>query len=155
MLHVPCYFVSFLQFENRVPKCQKIVAHLFVNNLTKVSKIQFHQFPILLKSRKCHIISHLGDIKEVSYKDWKMSLYKPGQVRACFCWIPEKSQIIQLKISFHHDFFSTFLFVWTFFKDANFVIFSVDFLVWSLNIFHRIIGIKIQIWIACFENNFL
>ena len=155
MLHVPCYFVSFLPFENTVPKCQKNVAHLFVNNWRKFQKFTVSS------------ISHFADIKEVSYnfsswwyqevsyKDWKMSLYKPGQVRACFCWIPEKSQIIQLKISFHHDFFSTFLFVWTFFKDANFVIFSVDFLVWSLNIFHQIIGIKIQIWIACFENNFL
>ena len=32
-----------------------------------------------------------------------MSLYKPGQIRACFCLMTEKSQIIQLKISFHYD----------------------------------------------------
>ena len=91
MLHVPCHFVSFFPFENGVPKCPKNVANLFVNNLRK-----FRKFTV-------SSISHLGDIKEVSYKDWKMSLYKPGQVRACFCWITEKSQIIQLKISFHHD----------------------------------------------------
>ena len=91
MLQAPCHFISFFLFENRVPKCPKNVAHLFVNNLRK-----FWKFTV-------SSISHLGDIKEVSYKDWKMSLYKPGQVRACFCWITEKSQIIQLKISFHHD----------------------------------------------------
>ena len=66
-------------------------ANFLVKNLEK-----FRKFTV-------SSISHLGDIKEVSYKDWKMSLYKPGQVRACFCWITEKSQIIQLKISFHHD----------------------------------------------------
>ena len=86
MRHVPCHFVSFFPFENRVLKCQKCGTFI-CEQLAKVSKIYcFINFPSWL-----------------SYKDWKMSLYKPGQVRACFCWITEKSQIIQLKISFHHD----------------------------------------------------
>ena len=91
MLYAPCHFVSFFPFENRVPKCPKTVAHLFVNNLQK-----FRKFTV-------SSISRLGDIKDVSYKDWKMSLYKPFRFRACFYWITGKSQIIQLKISFHHD----------------------------------------------------
>ena len=49
----------------------------------------FHQFPILVISRKCHI-----KIEKRAYI---------SKVRACFCWIPEKSQNIQLEISFHHD----------------------------------------------------
>ena len=52
------------------------------------------------------LISHPGDIKEVCHKDWKMGLYKSGQARACFCWITEKSQTIQLQISFHDDYLS-------------------------------------------------
>ena len=91
MLHVPCHFISFFLFENRVPKCPINAAHLFVNNFQKFLKFTVSS------------ICHFRDIKEVSYKDWKMSLYKPGQVRACFCWITEKSQITQLKISSHYD----------------------------------------------------
>ena len=95
-------------------KMPKNTANLFVNNLRT-----FRKFTV-------SSISHLdlGDIKEVWHKDWKMSLYIPGQVRAGFCWITKKSKIIQLKI-----FFTRIIFVWTFFKDANFVIFSADFLI--------------------------
>ena len=67
-------------------------------------------------------ISRFDNNKEVWNKDWKMSLYKPGQVRTCFCWIIEKSQIIQITISFHNDNFCVDLF-----EDANSVIFSSDF----------------------------
>ena len=42
--------------------------NLFVNNLRKFQKLTFP------------LISHFDDIKEVWYKDWKMGLYKPGQV---------------------------------------------------------------------------
>ena len=56
-VHAPCYFVSFFLFENRVSKCPKHAAHLFVSNLQK-----FWKFTV-------SSISHLGDIKEVSYKD--------------------------------------------------------------------------------------
>ena len=41
--------------------------------------------------------------------------------------------------------------MWIFFTDANFVIFSKTFLARSLNIFPGIIGIKLQISIACLE----
>ena len=91
VLHVPSHFVSFFAFGNGVPKGLKKAANLFMNDLRKFRKF-------IISS-----ISRFGNIKEVWYKDWKMSLYKPGQVRACFCWIIEKSQIIQLNISFHDD----------------------------------------------------
>ena len=62
----------------------------------------FHQFPDLVISRKCDI------------KDWKMSLYKPGQVRACFCWIKE--------IPGHstQDFFSRWSFLCGYFQKRKF-----------------------------------
>ena len=42
--------------------------------------------------------------QEMWYEDWIMSLHdKLGQARTCFCWITEKLQIVQLKISFHND----------------------------------------------------
>ena len=66
-----------------------------------------------------------------------MSLYKSGQVRD----IPE------LNISFHDDNFCVnFLCV----KDANSVIFSVDFLLYSLSMFCGIIGIEIQVFNSLF-----
>ena len=64
-------------------------------------------------------ISRFGCIKEMRYKDWKMSLYKPRKVRVGFCWTTEKSKIIQLKVSFHNDNIRVDF-------DANFVIFSSD-----------------------------
>ena len=59
-------------------------------------------------------LSCFGDIKEVWYKDWKMSLHKPGQVRACFWWITE--------IPDHstQDFFSRWSFVCGFFQTCKF-----------------------------------
>ena len=69
----------------------KNMENFFVNNLRKFRKLTLS------------LISHLGDSKEVWYKDWKMGLHKLGEVRACFCWITEKPQIIQLQISFHDD----------------------------------------------------
>ena len=95
-------------FENGVPKCHKKTANLFINNLQ-----EFWKFTV-------SSISHFGNIKEVWYKDWQISLYKPGQVTSCR--IIEKFQIIELKISFHNDNFPV-----DFFKDANFAISSVDF----------------------------
>ena len=91
MLHVPCHFASFFLFEIGVPKCQKNAENLFVSKLRK-----FRKFTVSSSSR-------FGDIKEVWYKVWQISPYKLGQVRACFCRIIEKSQIIQLNISFHND----------------------------------------------------
>ena len=79
MLHVPCHFVSFFPFGNAVRKCRKNATNLFMNDLWK-----FRKFTI-------SSISCFGNIKKVWLKDWKMSLYKPGQVRACFYWIIEKS----------------------------------------------------------------
>ena len=114
LLHASCMCpVTSFRFSRLKMGCQNATKHaenLFVNNLQKFRKF-------IVSS-----ISHLGDIKEVWYKDWKMSLYKPGQVRACFCWITEKSQIIQIEISFVNDNFCV-----DFFKDANFVMFIVDF----------------------------
>ena len=88
----------------------KNTAYLFVNNLQK-----FRKFTV-------SSISRFGDIKEVWYKAGKMSLYKPGQVKVCFSWITEKSQITELKITFHDDNFRV-----DFFQRHKFVIFSVDF----------------------------
>ena len=99
----------------------------------------FHQFPVF------------GDIKEVWRKDWKMSLYKPGQVRACFCWIKEKFQMIHVKISFHDDHFFVDIFQRRKFCHLNFV-YILDFFsfkfehIWN---YCGIIGIKIQISMAC------
>ena len=49
---MPCHFVSFFPFENGVPKChkksEKFTCKSFENLL-------FHQFPILVISRKCVI----------------------------------------------------------------------------------------------------
>ena len=84
------------------------------------------------------------------HNSWKMNLYRPWQIRACFCWITEKSQIIQLKISFHDDNFRM-----NFFEKANFIIFNVDLFRVNLNIFCGIIWIEIQISIACLEKTFL
>ena len=83
ILPVPYHFVSFFPFEYGVPKPPKKCCKFICEQLAEVSKIY------------C--------FKEVWYKDWTMSLYKPRQVRACFYWIIEKSQIIQLKISFQDD----------------------------------------------------
>ena len=41
-----------------------------------------------------------------------------------------------------------------FFEKANFIIFNVDLFRVNLNIFRGIIGIEIQISIACLEKNF-
>ena len=135
MLHVPCHLVSLFSFGNGVPKCRKNVANLFMNNLWK-----FRKFIILS-------ISCFGNIKGVWYKDWKMSLYKPQQVRACFCWITEKSQIIQLKTSFYNDNFSV-----DFFSKMQILSYLVyTFLEWIIGI----IRIKIQISIVSLEKKFL
>ena len=105
----------------------------------------------LRKLRKFTVssISRFGDIKEVWYKDWKMSLHKPGQVRACFCWITE---ILDHSTQ---DFFSRWSFLCGFFQrrkfcHINFVhildFFSVKFEhIWN---YCGIIGIKIQFSIA-------
>ena len=65
ILHVPFHFVSFFPFENGMPVCHKKAANLFLKNLRK-----FWKFTI-------SSISCFRNIKEVWYKDWKMSLYKP------------------------------------------------------------------------------
>ena len=117
--HASCALplLFFFPFENRVPKWPKNEVNSFVNNLVTTCEIfenlLFHQFPILMViSRKC----------DIKIEKWD---YITGQVRAGFCWITKKSKIIlQLKI-----FFTRIIFVWTFFKDANFVIFSADFLI--------------------------
>ena len=90
MLHVPCHVYMegvYMRFVFPTWKWGAKLPQIFGNNFRKFRK--FHQFPILVISRKC--------------EDWKMSLYKPEKVRACFCWITEKFQIIQLKISFYDD----------------------------------------------------
>ena len=110
MLYVLCDFVSFFPFENGIPKSHKKPANLFLNNLRK-----FWKFTVLS-------ISRFGSIKEVWYKDRKMSLYKPGQVRACFFWIMKKSNINQTKICFCDDNFRV-----NFFKYTDIFIFNVDF----------------------------
>ena len=111
----------------------------------------------LRKFRKFSVSSifRFGDVKEVWYKDWKMSLYKPGQVRACFWWITE--------ILYHsaQDFLSRLSFLCGFFQrqtfcQVNFVhileFFSVKFEhIWN---YCGMIGIKIQISTACLEKNF-
>ena len=111
----------------------------------------------LWKFRKFAVssLSRFGDIKEVWYKDWKMNLRKPGQVRACFCWITE--------IPDHstQDFFSRWSFLCGYFQrrkfcHINFVyildFFSVKFEhIWN---YCGIIGIKIQISIAYLGKNF-
>ena len=70
MLHVPGHFVSFFSFE------------IGVRNTKKIRLRKFRKFT-------ASPLSRFRDIKEVWYKDWKMSLHKPGQVRACFWWITE------------------------------------------------------------------
>ena len=135
MLHVPCYFVSFFPFGNGVLKYQKNATNLFMSNLGKFQKF-------IISS-----ISRFGKIKEVWYKDWKISLYKPGQVRACFRWIIEKSKIIQFKISFHNNNFCV-----DFFSKMQILSYLVKiFLVWIIGITR----IKIQISIVCLEKKFL
>ena len=52
--------------------------------------------------------SRFGNIKEVCFEDWKMSLYKLGQFRVRFCWVTEKFQIIEFKISFYGNNFCLF-----------------------------------------------
>ena len=86
-LHVP-HFVSFSRLKlgcknatkNRHiylrTTCESLI-RLFTN-LIKLTNLLIHQFLILVISRKCHIA-----------KDWKISLYKPGQIRACFCLMTE------------------------------------------------------------------
>ena len=130
MLQVPCHFISFCQ------NATKNAENLFVNNLQKFQKFTVSS------------ISCFGDIKEVWYEDWNMSLHKPRQIRACFCWITEK---------FNSRFlFMMIIFLWIFFKDASFVIYSVGFfLAWCLNIFCGIIETKIQISIVCLKKTFL
>ena len=92
MLYVPCRYILFYFFyfkmgcQNAIKTRKKIIC----KQLRKVLKIYFSSF------------SHVGGFKEVWYKGWKVSLYKSGQIRVCFCWITEKSQIIQLNISFHY-----------------------------------------------------
>ena len=143
MLHVPCHFVSFFPFENRVPKYRKKTRQIYLWTTCKsLENLLFHQFSVLVISRKW-------------YKDWKMSLYKHGQARACFCWIteiPDQSTRV---------FFSRWSFLCGFFQRCkfchiNFVhilhFFSMKFEhIWN---YCGIIGIKIQISIACLEKNF-
>ena len=95
-------------------------------------------------------ISRFGDIKEVWYKDRKMNIYKSGQVRACFCWITEKFQIIQLTISFYDNNFRVDFFQRRKFFHVYCRLFKRK--VWT--IFRGIIWIKIQISIASLEKLF-
>ena len=50
MLHVPFHFVLFFLFENRVPKCYKKAANLFLNSLQK-----FWRFTVLSISKWAYI----------------------------------------------------------------------------------------------------
>ena len=94
--HCRCFMclATLLRFSCLKLGCQnakKNAENLFVSKLRK-----FRKFTVSSNSR-------FGDIKEVWYKVWQISPYKLGQVRACFCRVIEKSQIIQLNISFHND----------------------------------------------------
>ena len=45
MFHLSCQFFA---FENRVSKCQKNAANVYVNKGQKFQKFTFHQFPVLV-----------------------------------------------------------------------------------------------------------
>ena len=103
-----------LRFVFPVWKCgakipQKVLQIYLWTTCETFKNLLFHQYPILVISRKC----------DIKIKKWVyISLDKSaGQAWTSFCWITEKSQIIQLKISFHNGHFCV-----DFFKDANFVI---------------------------------
>ena len=70
---------------------QNATKNAIVSTYESFENLRFHQFPVLVISRN------------VVWR-WIMSLHdKLGQARTCFCWITEKLQIVQLKISFHND----------------------------------------------------
>ena len=84
-------FALSLRFSSLTMGCKnatKKLGKLIHERRSKVSKIySYNSFPFWW------------------YKDWKMSIYKPGQVRACFFGITEKSHIISFKILFCADSF--------------------------------------------------
>ena len=96
--------------------------------------VPFHQFPVLVISRKCNIKiekwAHINPDKSGhAFAEWQRNPWSFNSILI----------------------FTMIIFVWIFFKNANFVIFTVGFLAWSLNIFRGIIGIKIEISIVCLE----
>ena len=90
-MHILCF--SFCGMESFIPQNEK---HRMLSGYGKLIRKQRSK---VSKIYSCYNFSFWW------YKDWKMSLYKPGQVRACFFWITEKSHIILFKILFCTDSF--------------------------------------------------
>ena len=109
--HASMCLVTSFRFSRLKMGCQnetKNAKNLFGTTGESFENLLFHQFPVLVISRKC----------DKEFEKW--ALNKSGQVRSF------KSD--HSAGSFNRIFlFTMVIFVWIFFKDANSVILSVDF----------------------------